>query len=198
MKKSILALSLFLPMIANASVTYISEPGGDSTNQTYQVKCSNGTWDAIIVTNGTVYASAKHGYIGNDIGVSTSANKVCEIKQESNTKVIRIKKNALVFKNKDGDNGILASLTSDLSYNSVKALVGMTDSTERLILNSSAKVSLVESYEPHTVLTDQYGNYVQKKSDLKGKPHKNKKIIDGYYKISDGSKIYYVRKSETE
>lgn len=76
--KKLLILSVLLPTFAFAGVDYISEADGDSTNLTYHVKCTDGNWGWVKVTDSKLYAISKIGYIGDYIGVSEAARRACQ------------------------------------------------------------------------------------------------------------------------
>ncbi len=202
--KKLIALCALLPILSYAGVSYISEPSKFGSSISYHVKCTDGGWDTVLVTNGTVYSSNRLGYIGNNIGVSESARRGCETqvstKKADTKKTIIVKKEALVFEHKDGENGIANALRSELSYISLEALASMSGKKDgRFLVDADSKVEQLEYFKPHKVLVDKNGNYLKSKSGLKKGQYKYKTIIDGYYKVSDSNnRVFYVRKSATK
>lgn len=200
--KKLLTLFIVLPLFSfSAEVKYLNYAYTDSLDsKVYNFTCTDGHNGSVVVNGNSIRWSSTNDAQGNEttynVSIDEAARRACSksAKKSMSHKLISIKKEAVVFKRKDGDDSIFSALTSNLNYNAMKALA-MMGNHSYFVVDRQTKVNLLKKYKAHTVLTDKYGNYP---SGKKGNAKKTM-LIDGYYKVSDSSgNIFYVRKSDTK
>jgi hypothetical protein len=135
--------------------------------------CSGSKWD------GNFSCLTTNGAASNVVGVPDSINWIVDSlakdkysSQSAESKVIGIKKDAIVFNNKET---IIESLKSDFSYSCIDATLTIGGSDERYFrIGKAIKVKLVNFYDGE-----------------------KEKLIDSFYEIVDSTNTkYYVRQDE--
>ena len=151
----------------------------------------NGSWSIFVKGNEVFYSGGKEKIIKKILDMNKNATK---------QKVGKIKDGSMVFNKRIGKDGIEEALCSKLTFSSFKLGALMGDENVKVI-KGEAKVLVLEYYKIHQVIVDKHGNYAEHISDklkkLKKGELKKINIIDGFYKIKDGSNnIYYIRESD--
>jgi len=196
MKKQLLVLVLLIGFSLNATAYDVHESSGNDVAGSCNGSAFSGSKDS-----GDYWTISGPG--GNHFSKSRSEaiRKACS-KKSGNNKMLVVKKDAMVFEKKDGEKGIISSLTSEVNYNSTKATVSLSGK-HGFIISKDANLKVLAYYKRHKTLSDKYGNWWASKSDaiklgIEEGDLKSVTIIDDYYKITDstGKKYYEIPRGQ--